>query len=77
MREIHVCGPVYVIGEAERDDHQELSKDDYALLEWTLGRTDAQILTLEYPKARTIRHPLAVQLGALERQLTRLKALTS
>lgn len=77
VREIHVCGPVYLGGVGLRDDHQELSKDDYALLEWTLERTDAEILTLEYPKARTMRQPLAAQLGALERQLLRLKTMTS
>jgi uncharacterized protein (UPF0276 family) len=77
VREIHVCGPAYVGGVGLRDDHQELTADDYALLAWTLERTDAHILTLEYPKARTVRQSFAEQIEALERQLTRFKAMTS
>lgn len=76
VREIHVCGPRYVDGVGLRDDHQELGEGDYALLEWNMERADAQLLTLEYPKAQTMRLPFDAQLEALERQLNRLKALT-
>lgn len=75
VREIHVCGPVHIGGVGLRDDHQELGDDDYALLEWTLGPTNAQILTLEYPK-RTMRSPFDAQIGVLERQLVKLKTMT-
>ncbi len=76
VRELHVCGPVFVEGVGLRDDHQEMTETDYALLEWTLERTDADVLTLEYPKARTQRGTLGEQTEALERQLNRLKQLT-
>ncbi len=77
VRELHVCGPTYVEGLGLRDDHQELMEDDYALLEWVLTRTNAEVLTLEYPKARTVRQTFGAQVEALERQLNRLKTMTS
>ena len=73
VREIHVSGPVYIDGLGLRDDHQELSEADYALLEWTLPQTNAEIVTLEYPKARTVKAPFDKQAAALERQLKRLE----
>ena len=73
VREIHVSGPVYIDGLGLRDDHQELSEADYALLEWTLPQTNAEIVTLEYPKARTVKAPFDKQAAALERQLKGLE----
>lgn len=77
VRELHVCGPVYVKGLGLRDDHQEMTENDYMLLEWALSHTNAEVLTLEYPKSRTIKQPFSVQVEVLERQLTRLKIMTS
>ena len=77
VRELHVSGPSFVEGVGLRDDHQELSEADYALLEWTLERTNAQVLTLEYPKARTRHGTFDEQTEALKRQLSRLRQLTT
>lgn len=77
VRELHVCGPTTIDGLGLRDDHQEMTEEDYALLEWALSHTDAEVLTLEYPKARTVREPFDAQVEALERQLKRLKTMTS
>ena len=75
VREIHVSGPVYIPGLGLRDDHQELTEADYALLGWTLPLTNAEIVTLEYPKARTVKRTFDEQVVALEDQLTKLSAL--
>ncbi len=77
VRELHVCGPVFIEGVGLRDDHQKMTEADYALLEWTLAHTNADILTLEFPKSRTQRGTLDEQTEALERQLNRLKQLTT
>ena len=77
VREIHVSGPAHVPGLGLRDDHQELSEADYALLGWVLPRTNAEIVTLEYPKARTVKGGFDEQVAALGRQLTELRALVS
>ena len=77
VREIHVSGPAYIDGLGLRDDHQELTEADYALLEWVLPRTNAEIVTLEYPKARTVKASFEEQTAALERQLIRLSALVN
>ena len=76
VREIHVSGPTFIDGLGLRDDHQELAEADYELLEWVLTQTNAEIVTLEYPKARTVQESFDRQVGALERQLIRLSALT-
>lgn len=76
VREIHICGPAYIGDLGLRDDHQEMSEEDYDLLEWTLERTNAEVLTLEYPKARTLTHTFDEQVAILERQLDTLKKLT-
>ena len=75
VREIHVSGPVYIPGLGLRDDHQELTEADYALLGWTLPLTNAEIVTLEYPKVRTVKASFNEQVVALERQLTRLNKI--
>lgn len=75
VRELHVCGPTWAEGLGLRDDHGEMAEEDYALLTWALERTDAEIITLEYPKSRTLRQSHEEQLAALERQLGRLKAV--
>lgn len=75
VRELHMCGPTHIPGTGLHDDHQEMAEADYALLEWTLERTDAAVLTLEYPKARTVRGTFEEQVGALGRQLGRLRRL--
>ena len=73
VREIHVSGPAYIDGLGLCDDHQELSEADYALLGWALPRTNAEIVTLEYPKVRTVKGSFDEQAAALERQLKRLE----
>lgn len=73
VKEVHVSGPAFVDGLGLRDDHQELAEADYALLEWVLPLTDAEIVTLEYPKARTVKKSFDEQAAALERQLRILK----
>lgn len=70
VRELHVCGPTNIEGFGLRDDHGALTDEDYNLLEWTLARTDAEVLTLEYPKARTVKHTFDEQVDLLERQLS-------
>ena len=75
VRELHVSGPAFVAGLGLRDEHQEMAEEDYALLAWVLARTEAGILTLEYPKTRTVRGTLGEQAEALERQLNRLGAM--
>ncbi len=77
VREIHVSGPAFVDGLGLRDDHQELAEEDYALLERILSLTDAQIVTLEYPKAHTVKESFDGQVEALERQLVRLQTIIS
>ena len=76
VREIHVSGPAYVDGVGLRDDHHALTEADYALLEWSLTQTDPEIVTLEYPKARTRSGSLDEQAKALEQQLIRLQMMT-
>ena len=73
VREIHVSGPAYIHGLGLRDDHQEMVEEDYALLEWVLPLTKAEIVTLEYPKARTVKESFDEQVVSLERQLSRLQ----
>ena len=75
VRELHVSGPSTVAGLGLRDEHQEMAEEDYALLAWVLERTEAEIVTLEYPKTRTARGTLKEQTAALERQLNRLRAM--
>jgi len=75
VRELHMCGPAFVDGLGLRDDHQEMSEEDYRLLAWVLERTDAEVLTLEYPKARTLRSSFEEQVRALERQLGKLREM--
>lgn len=75
VRELHVCGPTFVDGVGLCDDHQERTEADYALLEWTLGQTDAEVVTLEYPKRRTLRQTFAEQTASLERRLGRLRGV--
>ena len=75
VRELHVNGPAFVAGLGLRDEHQEMAEEDYALLAWVLARTEAEIITLEYPKTRTVRGTLGEQAEALERQLNRLRAM--
>lgn len=71
VREIHVCGPRLVPEQGLRDRHQEMSEEDYALLEWTLERTKPEMVTLEYggtgPLFESRNDP-----ATLERQLRRL-----
>ena len=75
VREIHISGPAYIGGSGLRDDHQELAEEDYALLEWVLLQTNAEIVTLEYPKARTVKGSFDEQKAALARQLTKLQTM--
>lgn len=76
VRELHVCGPTFTESVGLRDDHGEMSEEDYELLEWTLERTDAQVVTLGYPKARTVRQTFEEQAEALMRQLNRVREMT-
>ena len=48
VREIHVTGPRYVDGQGLRDLHYEMLDEDFALLEYTLEKTNPGIVTLEY-----------------------------
>lgn len=45
--EIHLAG-VTLRTEGIRDTHTKLSNEDYQLLEFVLGKTDPQIITIEY-----------------------------
>ncbi len=76
VRKLHVSGPVFAEGVGLRDDHQEMTEADYALLEWTLERTNADVVTLEYPKTRTQRGTFDEQVRVLERQIRRLRQMT-
>ena len=75
VRELHVSGPAFVAGLGLRDEHQEMAEEDYALLAWVLARTEVDIVTLEFPKTRTVRGTLEEQAEALERQLNKLKTM--
>jgi uncharacterized protein (UPF0276 family) len=46
-RQIHVSGPRLRNG-VLYDAHEPLSAEDYALLKWTLARTQPEVVTLEY-----------------------------
>ena len=75
VRELHVSGPAFVAGLGLQDEHQEMAEEDYALLAWALARTEADIITLEYPKIRPARGTVEEQAEALERQLDKLKTM--
>ncbi len=71
-RQIHVCGPRVRrrrFGKpALVDAHEPMQAEDYALLEWTLRRTNPEVVTLEYFKEKG---PLAEQLARLAEILGR------
>lgn len=64
VRQIHVSGP-RTRGDRLYDAHEALMQEDYALLEWTLARTDPQVVTLEYFRDR----------DALASQIEKIKAI--
>ena len=48
VRELHVSGPETTEDDGLHDSHGILSSEDYDLIDWCLGRTDPEVLTLEY-----------------------------
>jgi uncharacterized protein (UPF0276 family) len=48
VREIHVSGPDFDEDGNPYDAHGPMRDEDFALLEWALGRTEPDIVTLEY-----------------------------
>ncbi len=64
VRQIHLSGPRMRAGRLY-DAHEPMGEEDYSLLEWTLARTDPEVVTLEYFRDR----------DALQIQLERLKAI--
>lgn len=62
--QIHTSGPRLREGRLV-DAHEPLQEVDYALLEWTLARTEPRVVTLEYIRERE----------ALRGQLARLRAI--
>jgi len=74
VKEIHVCGA----GRDDRgyptDPHLPMAEDDYALLEWALGHTEPDVVTLEYPgvgndSPEGTREQLVIQLARLTKIL--------
>ncbi len=61
VMQIHVSGPRMRNGRLA-DAHEPLEEADYALLDWVLGRTQPQVVTLEYIRER---EALRYQLGRL------------
>ena len=47
VKEIHAVG-TRTTEDGLRDNHLEMTEDDYAILEFVLGRTNSEIVTLEY-----------------------------
>lgn len=71
VKEIHVVGS-QMTADGLRDRHVEMTNEDYALLEWTLAHTPAEIVTLEYGGPAPLYEGRS-DLAALERQLVRLQ----
>nr|MDQ3327776.1 DUF692 domain-containing protein [Chloroflexota bacterium] len=72
--EVHVCGPAADADGVMRDEHQEMGEEDYAVLTWTLERTQPLAVTLEY--GGTGPHfNWRSDAATLERQLLRLRAI--
>lgn len=70
VREIHVDGSGRDENGFPADTHQAMEEEDYALLEWTLARTNPRVVTLEYNGVEgendaTIRENLIRQLSRL------------
>lgn len=70
--EIHVSGPIMDPEEGLRDRHLEMQEDDYALLTWALGRTEPEMVVLEYGGTGP-RFEWRSDAALLERQLARLR----
>ena len=51
VRQIHLSGPRPRSGYLY-DAHEAMGEEDYALLEWALGQTDPEVVTLEYFRER-------------------------
>ncbi len=48
VKEIHTNGSGFDSEGFPKDTHQVMEDEDYALLEWVLGRTNPEIVTIEY-----------------------------
>jgi uncharacterized protein (UPF0276 family) len=75
VREIHVSGAGFGADGAPRDAHGPMAEEDYALLEWALGHTDPDIVTLEYGWPRGGPDQAGADREALRGQLARLRAM--
>lgn len=64
VKQVHLSGPREKNGRLF-DAHETLQEEDYALLDFVLGRSDVQVVTLEYT-----REP-----GALREQIQRLRSM--
>lgn len=73
VQEIHVCGP-RADDQGLRDRHEEMSGDDYDLLEWTLARVEPLAVSLEYGGTGPA-FANRSDSDALLRQLIRLRAI--
>ena len=71
VREIHVAGS-QMTEHGLRDRHLEIKEEDCALLEWLLGQTPAEIVTLEYGGPGELFRGRS-EIDVLERQLVRLR----
>ena len=65
VRQVHVSGPRTKNG-ALYDAHESMQDEDYALLEWVLGRCTPEVVTLEYHRQR---EPLREQLHRLREMI--------
>ena len=75
VREIHVSGPRLIDG-ILTDCHHALTAEDYELLEWLLGETRPEIVTLEYGgTGELFETPERNDPLDLEAQLSRLRAM--
>lgn len=66
VAEVHISGSRRY-GSRRIDAHESLEEDDYTLLDWTLQRTQPEVLTLEYSRAA---RPLAQQILRLSERTT-------
>ncbi|MDI7276847.1 MAG: DUF692 family protein [Anaerolineae bacterium] len=75
VREMHVSGP-RLVEDSLVDRHWELEDEDYALIDWLLGETRPEILTLEYGGTGALMDtPQRSDPRTLQRQLVRLRRL--
>jgi len=75
VREIHVSGAGFDADGAPYDAHGPMEAEDYELLEWALGHTRPDIVTLEYGLAHGSMAEDGTEEDLLREQLLRLRGI--